>query len=145
MILLISRSGRHKDQSRISTPHSLWLKSDKSGRVLHKINLEEQLLILWIKFQILAKSPLLCEICMVLISLFFRIGVFLHVHPIDNRNSRYQFEVFCVWATLSILIKSCIYLPSPAFAYLISFPRIKTSHCYRWRRVWRGRHGLKTH
>jgi hypothetical protein len=35
------------------------LKSDKSGRVLHKINLEEQLLILWIKFQILAKSALL--------------------------------------------------------------------------------------
>jgi hypothetical protein len=35
------------------------LKSDKSGRVLHKINLEEQLLILWIKFQILAKNALL--------------------------------------------------------------------------------------
>jgi hypothetical protein len=68
---------------------------------------------------------------MVLISLFFRIGVFLHVHPIDNRNSRYQFEVFCVWATLSILIKSCIYLPSPAFAYLISFPRIKTLSTFR--------------
>jgi len=43
----------------IWTPHSLWLKSDKSGMVLHKINLEEQLVILWIKFQILAKSTLL--------------------------------------------------------------------------------------